>query len=159
MDLTITPFVGVGPLQLGMDQAEVAALPFMGLAETTMAAPHAGMINEMRGKVGINCGFVDGRLAEIVVQASNRSLLFLDINLFGKDSDSILDAVERSGGELRLFGNSIFVMQQGIVLREFIVGSSAFVANQARHDPRTVAVMPKGAFARFAPVLKPFRRA
>ncbi|MBN2906036.1 MAG: hypothetical protein JXJ18_04950 [Rhodobacteraceae bacterium] len=141
MDWTIEPNQGLGPLHLGMTQAQVAALPVMGRAGHVYRGS-GGRVMEYRGPNLPLCEYHGGVLCRIGTGRHVDGVRFAGVDLYAARPLAVLRLLEARLGALTLCQEQVFVMAAGLCLDGFYdpLDHSIFDPAAEYHDERGVTL-------------------
>ena len=156
MKWDIRGYNGMGPLHLGMNAAEVAAIPIMGSPLRTDPA-YDGSLVEFRGIDLPMCNYVDGVLATIDTSRRVAGVGFGDMSIYDTPPREVLQTLERASGQVLLGLGTVLFMGLGLNVGGFYFEDGNEFFDPTRHqDDRGVAVFQRGAFDGLLPEYKPF---
>lgn len=123
---SINPNKGLGPLEFGMTQAQVAAFEaVMGPLDdtTTETLPDGGLaINEFRDRDAPLCSFQDGRLAYLSIgQSDTIDVRFQGVSVFQDDPKRVYSTLGRAAGAVFWHRNSVIMPSLGLELAGFVI--------------------------------------
>jgi hypothetical protein len=123
---TVNPHRGLGPLQFGMTQAQVAEFEnVMGpLDETTRETLPNGdpAINEFRDRDAPLCSFQAGVLTFLSIgQSDTIDVRFHDVSIFRDDPKHVYSTLGRAAGSVFWNHNSVIMPSLGLELAGFVI--------------------------------------
>ncbi|WP_243391154.1 hypothetical protein [Xanthomonas prunicola] len=122
----ITPNRGLGPLEFGMTQAQVAAFEsVMGPVEETTEEllPDGSLaINQFRHRDAPSCSFRRGRLTYLSIgQSDTIDIRFQDVSVFDDDPKLVYSTLGRAADAVFWHHNSVIMPSLGLELAGFVI--------------------------------------
>lgn len=125
---TVNPNRGVGPLEFGMTQAQVAAFEsVMGPLEDITEEPLPDgtlAVNEFRNRDAPLCSFQNGRLVYLSVgQSDTIDVRFQDVSVFKDDPEWVYSTLGRAAGSVfwHLHRTCVVMPSLGLELAGFVI--------------------------------------
>ena len=146
----IQPHVGLGPVRLGMAQAEIAGF------DTDAGAPilveeDFGFVIEHRPHYTPKCEYQDGKLVDIDTHANDKIDVVIDgIDVFATSPRALLAHLAEKNGGVALSHGAVVFAKLGIVTGGFWINKEYRYWDpvSGEQDDRTLAIFDKDAFVR-----------